>query len=170
MSITFHTNVKISYRESAEHFMKKWTIPLILILASIAFMIVSFYTSPLECSDEEGKCYSTRVSKIIGGDTIKTMEGDLIQFALISSPELDEKGGIESKEYLESICPAGSAITIDEDDKMLKGTSERMIAKVYCKGLNLNGEMIINGYAVVDLQYCNNSEFAQESWASQCKR
>ena len=149
--------------------MKKWTIPLILILASIAFMIISFYTSPLECSDEEGKCYSTRLSKIIEGDTIKTMEGDLIQFALISSPELGEKGGLESKEYLESICPAGSAITIDEDDKQLERTSEMMIAKVYCKGLNLNGEMIINDHAIIDVQYCNSSEFAQESWASQCK-
>ena len=150
--------------------MKKWVIPLILILASIAFMIISFYVSPLECSDEEGKCYSTRVSEIIGGDKIKTMEGDLIQFALTSSPELDEKGGPESKEFLESICPAGSAITIDEDDKQLEGSQDRMIAKIYCKGLNLNGEMIINDHATVDTRYCDSSEFAQESWASQCKQ
>ena len=150
--------------------MKKWVIPLILILASIVFMVVSFYTSPLECSDEEGKCYSTRVSKIIDGDTIKTMEGDSIRFALISAPELDEKGGQKSKEYLESICPAGSAITIDEDDMQLEGSYERMIAKVCCRGLNLNGEMIINEHAIVDIRYCDSSEFAQESWASQCKQ
>ena len=149
--------------------MKKWVIPLILILASIAFMIVSFYTSPLECSDEEGKCYSTRLSKIIDGDTIKTMEGDSIRFALTSAPELDEKEGLESKEYLESICPAGSAITIDEDDMQLQGSLEMIIAKVYCKGLNLNGEMIINKHATVDMQYCDSSEFSQESWASLCK-
>ena len=150
--------------------MKKWTIPLILILASIGFMIVSFYTSPLECSDEDGECYSTRVSKIIDGDTIKTMEGDSIRFALTSAPELDEEGGQEAKEYLESICPPGSAITIDEDDEQLKGSHDRMIAKVYCKGLNLNGEMIINNHALVDTRYCDSSEFAQESWALQCKK
>ena len=148
--------------------MKKWLIPLILILASIAFMIISFYTSPLECSDEEGKCYSTRISKILDGDTIRTMEGDLIRLALIEAPEIEKKAGIESKTYLESICPAGSAITIDEDDMQLEGSSE-IIAKVYCKSLNLNGEMIINGHATVDIQYCNNSEFTQESWASKCR-
>ena len=150
--------------------MKKWAIPLILILASIAFMIISFYTSPLECSDEEGKCYSTRVAKIIDGDTIKTMEGDFIRFALITAPKIDEKEGAESKKYLESICPAGSAITIDEDDMRLDESHEEVIAKVYCKSLNLNGEMIVNGHATVDKQHCNNSEFVQESWASQCKQ
>ena len=149
--------------------MKKWIIPLILILVSIAFMIISFYTSPLECSDEEGKCYSTRVSKIINGDTVKTMEGDLIQFALIKAPEIEKKEGIESKTYLESICPAGSAITIDEDDMQIED-SHKVIAKVYCKSLNINGEMIINGHAMIDRQNCGNSEFAQESWASQCRK
>ena len=149
--------------------MRKWIIPLILILASVAFMIVSFYTSPLECSDEKGKCYSTRISKIIDGSTLKTMEGDSIQLALIVAPEIEKKEGMESKKHLETICPAGSAITIDEDD-MQFDKDEEVIAKVYCRSLNLNGEMIINGHATLDMQYCDKSEFAQESWASQCKQ
>ena len=148
--------------------MKKWVIPLILIIASIVFMTVSFYVSPLECSDEEGQCYTTTISRVVDGDTIKTIEDDSIRLALTTVSELNDEGGQESKEYLESICPVGSHITIDEDDGQLKGSNGRTIAKVYCNGLNLNGEMVINGYAAIDLRYCKNSEFAQESWASQC--
>ena len=131
-------------------------------------MIVSFYASPLECSDEEGQCYTTTISSVIDGDSINTIDGDSIQFALTVAPELNDEGGQESKEYLESICPVGSHITIDEDGGQLKGANGRTVAKVYCNGLNLNGEMVINGHATIDTRYCNNSEFAQESWASQC--
>ena len=149
--------------------MKKWVIPLILIVAALAFMIVSFYMSPLECSDEEGQCYTTRVSDIIDGDTIKTMEGDSVRFSLVSAPELTDAGGQESKEYLKSICSAGSVVTIDEDDGQLEGSHGRTIAKVYCNGLNLNGEMVINGYAALDIRFCSDSEFANESWAKDCQ-
>ena len=161
-------NVKISYGQFQGFLMKKWIIPLILIIASIVFMIVSFYASPLECSNEEGQCYTTTISRVIDGDTIKTIEDDLIGFALSTAPELHDDGGQESKEYLESLCPVGSHITIDEDSGQLTGSNGSTIAKVYCNGLNLNGEMVINDHATIDIRYCKNSEFAQESWASQC--
>ena len=45
---------------------------------------------------------------------------------------------------------------------------ERMIAKVYCKGVVLNQSLLVSNLGTTDTRYCNNSEFAQESWASEC--
>jgi len=140
-----------------------------IIIVVLAVLVLQFYTYSPSCKDDKGKCYQTTLLRVVDGDTIKTEDNDRsIRFALSSAPELTEKGGIEAKEFIESICPVGSIIFIDEDDLQLKGIYERMVAKVYCKGVVLNQSLLVSNLGTIDTRYCNNSEFAQESWASEC--
>ena len=133
-------------------------------------MVYSYFiVDSLDCSDENGKCYSTTISRVIDGDTIKDSDDKSIRFSLASAPELSEPGGIEAKEYIESICPVGSSILIDEDDLQQSGSYDETIAKITCKGINLNQSLLASNHGTIDTTYCNSSEFSEESWASECQ-
>jgi micrococcal nuclease len=110
------------------------------------------------------QCFSGTVTQIIDGDTIK-VDGKSIRFALASAPELDEIGGIESKQFVEILCPVGSIATVDEDDRQTQGSYGRILGVVYCNGVNLNEMIIKTGYGYVTSNFCNTSEFATQSWA-----
>jgi micrococcal nuclease len=118
-----------------------------------------------ECLEDQGACYGSVVSRIIDGDTIVTTDEQKIRFSLASSPELSEPGGQEAKEFIESLCPVGSKIIIDEDDEQMDGSYGRIIAKVTCNGINLNDRLLEGGHGTIDTRYCADSEFAFENWA-----
>jgi len=139
-----------------------------IIVVVLAVLVAQFYTYSPSCKDDKGECYQTTLLRVIDGDTIVTQEEKSIRFSLASAPELSESGGIEAKEFIESICPVGSIIFIDEDDLQIKGSYDRMVAKVYCKGVVLNQSLLVSNLGTIDTRYCNTSEFAQESWASEC--
>jgi micrococcal nuclease len=111
-------------------------------------------------------CFVGTVSKIVDGDTIE-VDGQSIRFALVNAPELHEYGGIDAREYIQSVCPVGSTVLVDEDDGQTQGSYGRTIAIVYCNDLNyiLNAAVIESGHAVIDTPYCSNSEFSYDYWA-----
>ena len=49
------------------------------------------------------RCITGKVTQVIDGDTIK-IDGQSVRFAMASAPELNEPGGIESREFIEEIC------------------------------------------------------------------
>jgi endonuclease YncB( thermonuclease family) len=148
---------------------KKLIAPIIL---GVAFVIISviliFPPTQLQCSNDKGVCYETTLLRIIDGDTMKGSDNKLIRFSLVSAPELDEKGGDDSKVFLEAICPIGSKITVDEDDGQLQGSYDKIMAQVYCNGMSMNAEMIYNNHATIDVRSCGASEFTFELWAKSC--
>jgi micrococcal nuclease len=148
---------------------KKLIAPIILGVA-VAIMLVIPISSPtqLQCSNDKGECYETTLLRVIDGDTVKDSNDQSIRFSLVSAPELDEKGGDDSKVFLEAICPVGSKITVDEDDGQLQGSYDRTIAQVYCNGMSMNAEMIYNNHATIDVRFCGTSEFTFELWAESC--
>jgi endonuclease YncB( thermonuclease family) len=111
-------------------------------------------------------CIPGIVTKIVDGDTIK-VHGKSVRFAMASTPELNEAGGIEAKKFVESICPVGSNVTIDEDDKETWGSYDRMIGVIYCNDLILDEELLKAGHTINNTKYCSKSEFADTSWAKQ---
>lgn len=110
------------------------------------------------------RCITGKVTQVIDGDTIK-INGQSIRFAMASAPELDEVGGIESKEFIETICSVGSIATVDEDDRQTQGSYGRILGVVHCNGFNLNADLLDfrHGYLITD--FCNSSEFVNEGWA-----
>jgi len=105
-----------------------------------------------------------KITQIIDEDTIKVY-GKSIRFALASSPELDEVGGAQAKNFIEHICPVNSTVLVDEDDMQTQGSYGRRIGVVYCNGVNLNEELVQSGHGEIASKYCSNNEFAKENWA-----
>ncbi len=120
------------------------------------------------CRDDSGECFSSTISRIVDGDTIHDGSGDSIRLVLVNSPEMNTDEGIDSKRYLESVCPVGSTIHVDEDDNQLEGSHGRMIAKVYCGEdtvNSLNQKIIENDHGTIYERFCEISEFGEEEWA-----
>jgi len=111
------------------------------------------------------ECFVGTVTKIIDGDTIE-VDGQSIRFALVNAPELNAYGGQDAKNFVESVCPVGSSVLVDEDDGQTRGSYGRTIAVVYCNDLyyNLNEAVIASGYAIIDTPYCSQSEFGSHYW------
>ena len=111
-------------------------------------------------------CFVGIVTKIVDGDTIE-VDGQSIRFALVNTPEVGEYGYTQAKNFVESVCPVGSAVLIDEDDGQTQGSYGRMIAIVYCNDLNyiLNAAVLEAGHAEIETRFCSNSEFGSDYWA-----
>ncbi len=109
-------------------------------------------------------CISGYVTEIIDGDTIE-VDGNSIRFSLASTPELNEYGGFDAKHFVERICPVGSQALVDEDDGQTEGSYGRMIAVIYCNGVNLNEAVLEQGHAWLSTSFCSTSEFSSEAWA-----
>ena len=138
----------------------KFLIPIILVTVGIIFILI-----PLEpnCLGE-AECITGKVTKVIDGDTIK-VDDKSIRFALTSTPEINEEGGMLAKEYVEKICPVGSTVLVDEDDMQTDGSYGRMIGLIKCNGVILNESVLESGYGEISTRYCKTSEFVNSDWA-----
>ncbi len=119
--------------------------------------------SSLNCSGS-AQCFEGIVTKIIDGDTI-IVDGQSIRFALSSAPELKMFGGEDSREFIETICPIGSKVMVDEDDGQILGSYGRMVGAVTCNGVNLNSELLDANLGYLQDRFCDSSEFGKEFWA-----
>jgi len=100
---------------------------------------------------------------IVDGDTLD-VGSTRIRLALVNSPEVGQPGYTEAKQFTAQTCPVGSSALVDEDDGQTGGSYGRMVALVYCGGVNLNAALLSSGNAVLVTYYCSVSEFADEPW------
>ena len=122
------------------------------------------FPKEVQCTGN-ARCISDFVTRIIDGDTI--VVGDKsIRFALVNTPEFGDSDYTQAKNFVETICPIGSKVLVDEDDGQTQGSLGRIIGKIYCNNLNLNEEILEVGHAVILPEFCSVSEFAEESWAT----
>ena len=109
-------------------------------------------------------CLKGKISNIVDGDTID-VDDIRVRLSLTSTPEIDSKGGIDAKKFVEDTCPVGSDVLVDEDDGQIEGSYGRIIAKVFCQGIVLNEEILKEGYGEISTIHCIQSEFNVEPWA-----
>jgi micrococcal nuclease len=85
-----------------------------------------------------------------------------IRLALVNTPEVNEPGYLEAKQFVESSCALGSKANVDEDDGQKGGSFGRMIAKVYCSNnpVSLNELLLNSSHANIMPEFCGVSEFA----------
>ena len=120
--------------------------------------------------DDSSKCTGTalciteKVTRIIDGDTI-SIKKQIIRLSLVNSPEKNQTGFSEAKSFTSKLCPVGSTITIDQDDKQPYDKYKRFVGKVFCGDKVLNSELVYNNHAIIMKKYCNTSEFSSEVWA-----
>jgi len=84
---------------------------------------------------------------------------------LASAPELSGYGGVESRNFIQTICPVGSDVIVDEDDGQTGESYGRIIGVIYCNGMNLNQELLDADLGYLADQFCDSSEFASDPWA-----
>ncbi len=105
--------------------------------------------------------YVGTVTRIIDGDTIE-VDGIRVRLVGIDTPERGELGFNEATEFTASLCPVGSTAALDIDDLKPKDKYGRTLAVVYCNGVNVNAELLRQGYA--EVLYIPPSEFDPYSW------
>ena len=113
-----------------------------------------------DCSGT-ARCITGTVTKIVDGDTIH-VDGESVRFALVTAPK---SIGEESRNFIQTICPVGSDVIVDEDDSQTGESYGRMIGVIYCNGMNLNQELLDADLGYLADQFCDSSEFANDSWA-----
>jgi len=106
-------------------------------------------------------CITGIVTKIVDGHTIH-VDGQSVRFALATAPEFR---GDESRNFINTICPVGTEVLIDEEYSHIVDTNFNIIGVVYCNGMNLNQELLDSGLGNLEERFCNTSKFAIESWA-----
>ena len=110
------------------------------------------------------QCITSKVTKIIDGDTIQIAKYK-IRLSLTNTPEKNQNGFSQATAFTTKLCPVGSYITVDQDDTQKFDEYKRLLGKVYCGSKVLNEELLYNGHANILTQYCKKSEFAKEYWA-----
>ena len=110
------------------------------------------------------RCISGTVVKVVDGDTIQ-VDDDAVRFALASAPQLRGYGGTESRDFIQTLCPVGSKVIVDEDDSQTEGPYGIIIGVVYCNEINLNKELLDIGLGHLSVQFCDSSEFRNTDWA-----
>ena len=123
-------------------------------------------SSQLSAGDCSGsaKCIVGTVTKIIDGSSIH-VDDHYVRFALASSPTLKSQDGMTSKNFIQTICPVGSQVLVDEDDGQNPEGPNRIIGVVYCNDMILNKELLDTNLGYLSSRFCESSEFANESWA-----
>ncbi|MGI0089748.1 MAG: lamin tail domain-containing protein [Nitrosopumilaceae archaeon] len=132
-------------------------------IPSIAEPHLSKETTKTECKGK-ALCITGTVKRIIDGDTL-FIEPYVIRLSLVNAPEKTEHGFNEAKIFTSDLCPRGSTITVDQDDKQPRDKYKRIVGMVHCSGKILNSELLQNGHAKILVRYCSESEFAIEPWA-----
>ena len=111
------------------------------------------------------KCITDKVKRIIDGDTIELKNYLIIRLSLTDAYEKSKSGGPEATAFTTKLCPVGSYITVDQDDRQPFDIYKRILGKVYCGDKVLNSELLYNDHANILVKYCKTSEFAKEDWA-----
>jgi endonuclease YncB( thermonuclease family) len=103
------------------------------------------------------------VNYIVDGDTLD-INDIRIRLSLVDTPERDQEGYKEAKEFIKKLCLDKKG-QVDIDDGQRRGDRYgREIGVVFCDGVNINKALMDNNLAKIYTEYCDISEFKNENW------
>ena len=108
--------------------------------------------------DTSGLCYH-----VVDGDTIDVDNVGRIRFVGINTPERNQQGYQEAKDFVKKAC-LGKKVYLDIDDTKHYDKYGRVLAVVYVNGININAALLKGGYA--EVMYIPPSEFNPYSWTT----
>lgn len=108
--------------------------------------------------DASGLCYH-----VVDGDTIDVDSVGRIRFVGINTPEKDQQGYQEAKDFVKKMC-LGKKVYLDIDDAKHYDKYGRVLAVVYVNGININAALLKGGYA--EVMYIPPSQFNPYSWTT----
>jgi len=124
----------------------------------------TLFLNPGSSCSGTAACIPGYVTANIDGDTLKVY-GKSIRFALVDAPESGEMGFQAASDFIANACPVGALAVVDEDDMQTGGSFGRIIAVVYCNGVNANEAILDAGLAALATGFCGSSEFGSSTWA-----
>ena len=108
--------------------------------------------------------YDGQITRVIDGDTL-LIDQTTIRLSLVNSPERDERGYQEAKDFALTVCPIGVNAEFVEDTWQPVDKYGRSVGLVYCNDMMLNELLLTNGHAEISTYYCDKSEFGNDGWA-----
>ena len=154
--------------------MERSTLKKILVIANVcgmAFILIAVFgfeppdtTSTPENIEPVFMGYDGQITRVIDGDTL-LIDQTKIRLSLVNSPERDERGYQEAKDFASTICPVGANAEFVEDTWQPIDKYGRSVGLVYCNDMMLNELLLTNGHAEISTYYCDRSEFGSEGWA-----
>ena len=105
-----------------------------------------------------------QIARVIDGDTL-IIDLTTIRLSLVNSPERDERGYQEAKDFALTVCPIGVNAEFVEDTWQPTDKYGRSVGLVYCNDMMLNELLLTNGHAEISTYFCDKSEFGTEDWA-----
>ena len=141
-------------------------------LSVIAVIWATFVVigSPLAFGSEILEC---RVVSVHDGDSMRVRcpqqrQSLRVRMHQIDAPELEQPYGAQSRDQLKALCPANSRARIH-----VQGTDQygRLLGDVYCRGKNLNHQMVASGAAWAYRRYVTDTELPRlQRRAEQARR
>ena len=142
-----------------------YVVPIVIAIVSIivVFGFGSSDTTP-ENIEPVFMGYDGQITRVIDGDTL-LIDQTTIRLSLVNSPERDERGYQEAKDFASTVCPVGANAEFYEDSWQPVDKYGRSVGLVYCNDMLLNELLLTNGHAEISTYYCDRSEFGSEGWA-----
>ena len=142
-----------------------YVVPIVIAIVSIitVFGFGSSDTTP-ENIEYIFTDYDGQITRVIDGDTL-LIDQTTIRLSLVNSPERDERGYQEAKDFALTVCPVGVNAEFVEDTWQPIDKYGRSVGLVYCNDMMLNELLLTNGHAEISTYYCDRSEFGTEGWA-----
>ena len=106
--------------------------------------------------EASGFCYH-----VVDGDTIDVDNVGRIRFVGVNTPEKDQPGYQEAKDFVKKKC-LGKTVYLDIDDAKHYDKYGRVLAVVYADNVNINAALLNGGYAKI--MYIPPSEFNPYLW------
>ena len=142
-----------------------YVVPIVIAIVSIitVFGFGSSDTTP-ENIEYVFADYDGQITRVIDGDTL-LIDQTTIRLSLVNSPERDERGYQEAKNFALTVCPIGVNAEFVEDTWQPKDKYGRSVGLVYCNDMMLNELLLTNGHAEISTYFCDKSEFGNDGWA-----
>ena len=144
---------------------KYYVVPIVIVMFSIIaiFGFGSSDTIP-ENIEPVFMGYDDQITRVIDGDTL-IIDQTTIRLSLVNSPERDEPGYQEAKDFASTVCPVGSNAEFIEDSWQKEDKYGRSLGLVFCNDMFLNELLLTNDHAEISTYFCDKSEFGTEDWA-----
>lgn len=94
-----------------------------------------------------------KVLRIIDGDTFELLSGEKVRLIGINAPEMNDKYGDKSKEYLVNLIQTKDVILKNDSVTKDKDIYGRLLRYVYLDDEDINKKMILDGYALAYTKY-----------------
>ncbi len=125
----------------------------------------AYPNSEAHCLGSAG-CAQGMATRIVNADTLYVKVNNTaykVELALTKLTAKSDQDFIQSTSFTRNLC-LGSNVLVDQDDNLLTSNGG-IVAVVYCSGINLNSELLNNGFAVINKDQCGISEFSNQTWA-----